>query len=115
MSRLRIVCGILSLCLSCAFFWSPYEPARAADLSGATLVEKGALTYGVAATFAPFEFQKEGTLTGFDIDMIGLLAKKLGAEPKPMNMEFKGLIVALQGGRLDLINSAMYINEQRSA
>jgi polar amino acid transport system substrate-binding protein len=115
MSRLRIVCGILSLCLSCAFFWSPYAPARAADLSGATLVEKGALTYGVAATFAPFEFQKEGTLTGFDIDMIGLLAKKLGAEPKPMNMEFKGLIVALQGGRLDLINSAMYINDQRSA
>jgi polar amino acid transport system substrate-binding protein len=31
-----------------------------------------------------------------------------------MNMEFKGLIVALQGGRVDLINSAMYINEQRA-
>ena len=33
---------------------------------------------------------------------------------KPMNMEFKGLIVALQGGRLDIINSAMYINDQRA-
>jgi polar amino acid transport system substrate-binding protein len=110
MSRLRIVCGILSLSLL-SFLWA----ARAADLSSATLVEKGALTYGVAATFAPFEFQKEGTLTGFDIEMIGLLAKKLGAEAKPMNMEFKGLIVALQGSRLDMINSAMYINEQRAA
>src|SRR5215475_12664784 len=111
MSRSRIVCGILSLCLS----WSVCSPSLAADLSAATLVEKGALTYGVAATFAPFEFQKEGALTGFDIDMISLLSKKLGAEPKPMNMEFKGLIVALQGGRLDLINSAMYINEQRAS
>ena len=85
MSRLRIVCGILSLTLlSSALPWA----ARAADLSSATLVEKGALTYGVAATFAPFEFQKEGTLTGFDIDMIGLLAKKLGfAEPMFKNIK----------------------------
>jgi polar amino acid transport system substrate-binding protein len=110
MSRARIVCGILSFCLS----WSVCSRSLAADLSAATLVEKGTLTYGVAATFAPFEFQKDGALTGFDIDMISLLGKKLGAEPKPMNMEFKGLIVALQGGRLDLINSAMYINEQRA-
>lgn len=107
MSRLRFLCGFLSLLLS--------GPLAAADLSSATLVEKGALTYGVAGTFAPFEFQKDGKLSGFDIDMIGLLSKKLGAEPKPMTMEFKGLIVALQGGRLDLINSAMYINEQRAA
>lgn len=88
--------------------------ATAADLSSAKLVEKGAITYGVAATFAPFEFQNEGQLTGFDIDMIGALAKKLGVEPKAMNMDFKGLIPALQGGRADIINSAMYINPQRA-
>ncbi|SEF01036.1 amino acid ABC transporter substrate-binding protein, PAAT family [Rhizobiales bacterium GAS188] len=88
--------------------------ATAADVSSATLVEKGAVTYGVAATFAPFEFQRDGQLTGFDIDLIEALAKKLGVAPKPMNMDFKGLIPALQGGRLDIINSAMYINPQRS-
>ena len=88
--------------------------AHAADLSSAPLVEKGAITYGVAATFAPFEFQKDGQLTGFDIDLIDLLAKKLSVTPKAMNMEFKGLIPALQGGRVDIINSAMYINPARS-
>jgi polar amino acid transport system substrate-binding protein len=107
MSRVRIVCGILLLALT--------RPLMAAELSSAAPVEKGALTYGVAATFAPFEFQKDGKLAGFDIDMVGALSKKLGAEPKAMNMEFKGLIPALQGGRVDLINSAMYINEQRAA
>jgi polar amino acid transport system substrate-binding protein len=111
MSRLRVVRGMLSLCLSGQLI----AQAMAADLGAATLVEKGALTYGVAASFAPFEFQKDARLTGFDIDMIGALSKKLGAEAKPMNMEFKGLIPALQGGRIDLINSAMYINEQRAA
>src|SRR4030088_575529 len=111
MSRSRILCGLLSLCLS----GQVITQAVAADLSAATVVEKGALTYGVAASFAPFEFQKDAKLTGFDIDMIGALSKKLGAEPKPMNMEFKGLIPALQGGRIDLINSAMYINAPRVA
>jgi polar amino acid transport system substrate-binding protein len=107
MPRLRLVCGILSLLLA--------GPANAADLSAVALVEKGTLTYGVAATFSPFEFTKDGQLSGFDIDMIGLLSKKLGVTTTPMNMEFKGLIVALQGGRLDIINSAMYINEQRAS
>ncbi len=88
--------------------------ASAAELPGSGLVEKGALTYGVAATFAPFEFQKDGQLTGFDIDLIAALSKKLKAEAKPMNMEFKGLIPALIGGRTDIINSAMYINPARS-
>ena len=63
MSRLRLACGVLSLVLS--------GPLMAADLSSASLIEKGALTYGVAGTFAPFEFQKDGKLSGFDIDMIG--------------------------------------------
>jgi polar amino acid transport system substrate-binding protein len=88
--------------------------AATAQDNAPSLVEKGALTFGVAATFAPFEFQKDGVLTGFDIEMIGLLAKKLSLAPKAMNMEFKGLIPALQGSRLDVINSALYINPQRA-
>jgi polar amino acid transport system substrate-binding protein len=89
------------------------QAAQAAELPKDKLVESGSLTYGVAATFPPFEFQKDGALTGFDIDMIEALGKKLSATPKPMNMEFQGLIPALLGSRLDLINSAMYINDKR--
>lgn len=100
--------------LAGAFALSAAVPALAADLPSSGLVEEGKLTYGVAATFAPFEFTKDGELTGFDIDMIAALSEKLGAEPSPQNMEFKGLIPALQGDRIDLINSAMYINPARA-
>ncbi|MDO9405666.1 MAG: ABC transporter substrate-binding protein [Polaromonas sp.] len=86
----------------------------AATLAPEALVEKGALTYGVAATFAPFEYKDGDKLAGFDIDLITALGKKLNLEPKAMNMEFKGLIPALQGSRVDVINSAMYINPARS-
>jgi polar amino acid transport system substrate-binding protein len=73
MSRLRLACGVLSLVLS--------GPLMAADLSSVSLIEKGALTYGVAGTFAPFEFQKDGKLSGFDIDLSGSSARSSGPRP----------------------------------
>lgn len=88
--------------------------ASAQTLDGVKLVENGKLTYGVAASFAPFEYMLDGKLTGFDIDFINGLAEKLNVETSALNMEFKGLIPALQGGRIDIINSAMYINPTRS-
>ena len=78
------------------------------------LVAPGKLTYGVAATFAPFEYQKEGKYTGFDIAFGEAVAKQMGLAPGLTNMDFNGLIPALQGKRIDIINSAMYINPQRA-
>lgn len=85
-----------------------------AQPAGVTLVTPGKLTYGTAATFAPFEYTVDGKLTGFDIDFIDAIGKKLSLAPDPLNIEFRGLIPALQGKRVDIINSAMYINPARS-
>lgn len=89
-------------------------PAVAADLASLKLVEPGALTYGIAAGFPPFEFVKDGKITGFDVDLFAAMSQKLSLKAVPVNMDFAGLIPALQGGRLDLINAAMYINPKRS-
>jgi polar amino acid transport system substrate-binding protein len=78
------------------------------------LLTPGKLTYGVAATFAPFEYQVDGKYVGFDIEFGEAIAKKMGLEPVITNIEFRGLIPALQGRRIDIINSAMYINPQRA-
>ncbi len=82
--------------------------------SGQELIEPGKLTYGTAATFAPFEYTEDGELKGFDIEFGAHMAELMGLEVNPLNMEFKGLIPALQGGRLDIINSAMYIKPERA-
>jgi len=78
-------------------------------------VEAGQLTYGTAATFAPFEYMKDGALVGFDIDLINAIAKQMKLKPDPSNTQFSGLIPALQGGRTDIINSAMYMTPARAA
>ncbi|MGJ7543103.1 ABC transporter substrate-binding protein [Variovorax sp. LT1R16] len=78
------------------------------------LVAHGKLTYAVAGTFAPFAFMRDGALVGFDIDMGNELARRMGAAAQPLSIEFKGVIPALQGGRVDFINAAMYMNEARA-
>jgi polar amino acid transport system substrate-binding protein len=77
------------------------------------VVSPGKLTYGTAAGFPPFEYLKDGTVIGFDIDLGTAIAGKLGLQPEMLNMAFDGLIPALKGKRIDILNSAMYIKEER--
>lgn len=97
---------------------SPSE-ADASDIEAVVtppenLVADGTLTYGVAATFPPFEYLDGTEITGFDVEMAEFLAASMGLETSPLDIDFDGLIPALQGERVDIINSAMYINEERS-
>lgn len=78
------------------------------------MVEDGSLTYGTAASFPPFEFKQDAQPVGFDIDMGKQLADYMGLRTKVLDIDFDGLIPALQGGRVDIINSAMYINPERA-
>jgi polar amino acid transport system substrate-binding protein len=77
------------------------------------LAEPGKLTWGASVTFPPFEFTENGKPVGFDIDFTDAVAKKLGLQSTIMPIEFKGLIPALLGKRIDVIVSGMYINPQR--
>lgn len=73
----------------------------------------GKLTWGASVTFPPFEFEENGKPAGFDIDFVAALAKQMGLQSNIMPIEFKGLIPALLGKRIDIIVSGMYINPQR--
>ena len=85
-------------------------PARAQTLP---LVDSGKLTWGTAATFPPFEFMDNGQPVGFDVDMMAAIADKMHLQSAPMPMEFKGIIPAILGNRLDASASGMYINPER--
>jgi polar amino acid transport system substrate-binding protein len=78
------------------------------------LYESGKLTWGSAATFPPFEFMEDGKPVGFDIDLLDAITARMAVQSAPDLMDFKGLIPALLGGRIDAIASGMYINPERS-
>jgi polar amino acid transport system substrate-binding protein len=107
------LCSAISLS-SCSS--TPEEaPPSAVVTPPPELVETGYLTYGTAASFPPFEFKENGQPAGFDIDMGKQIADYMGLRTKILDIDFDGLIPALQGGRVDIINSAMYINPERAA
>ncbi len=77
-------------------------------------VSPGTMTWGFAATFPPFESIVDGKPAGFDLELADAIAKKMALATKLDAFEFKGLIPALLGKRIDAIISGMYVNPERS-
>ena len=100
----------LALSLTILAFVSPTARAQ----TPLPLVDAGKLTWGVAATFPPFESMVDGKMVGFDVDMVEAMTAKMKLTSVPSGIDFKGLIPAILGGRIDAIVSAMYINPERS-
>lgn len=111
-----VAIAALTACTSTPTPTATQTPSESATTLSAPpkLVEEGKLTYGVAATFPPFEYKDGTTLTGFDVDMGEALASSMGLQPSALDIDFDGLIPALNGGRVDLINSAMYMTPERA-
>ncbi len=65
------------------------------------------------ATFPPMEFVKDGKRTGFDIELVEALGQAMGKKIQWIDIDFKGLIPALQAGRADIAVSAIYITDER--
>jgi polar amino acid transport system substrate-binding protein len=73
------------------------------------------LLVGTDAGFAPFEFKDEKTneIVGFDMDLIKAIAAVNGDTVKIQNMQFAGLIPAIQGNMIDVAAAGMTITPAR--
>ncbi|MGI6736747.1 MAG: basic amino acid ABC transporter substrate-binding protein [Anaerovoracaceae bacterium] len=65
-------------------------------------------------TFPPFDTtNKDGDLDGFDVDLVNAIAKDQGIKVEWKNMEFDGLISALDSGNIDIVCSGLSITKER--
>ncbi len=74
------------------------------------------LVVGTSADFAPFEYKnpKTGNITGFDMSLIKLIAKKIGYKKvKIVDMSFDSLIPALKSGKVQVVIAGMTITDKR--
>lgn len=105
----------------------PATPASPAETAGSQpsaanleLVTAGTLTVCSDVPYAPFEDFDTSTpsgFTGFDIDTVGEIAKRLDLELAVLDSEFDALQsgTALAAGQCDLAASAMTITDERKA
>lgn len=72
------------------------------------------LTVGVSADYPPFESVNEkGTKVGFDVDLMYIIAGRLGYQVEWVDMAFGLLIGALKEGKFDLAMSSFAITPAR--
>lgn len=80
------------------------------------LVTPGTLTIATEGTYPPFDYHADngtGALTGYDVDVITAVAKKLDLKPVFKQTQFDGIFAGLDAGRFDLIADQISINPDR--
>lgn len=78
---------------------------------------KGKLVIGTSADFPPYEFHSKANgkdeIVGIDIDIAKQVAQDLGVELEIKDMDFDGLLVALQADKVDMVFSGMTPTAER--
>jgi ABC-type amino acid transport substrate-binding protein len=71
------------------------------------------LTIGSDIPYPPFEQGRPGHYTGFDIELIGAIAEKIGRTPEVQDTSFETIFRDVQQGKFEAVISAATITEER--
>lgn len=85
----------------------PYETPEGTEYPN------GTLTMATNAAFEPYEFYDGGEVVGIDAEMAKAICDKLGYDLKIEDMEFDGIIAAVQSGKADFGAAGMTVTEDR--
>ncbi|OPY48295.1 MAG: cystine transporter subunit [Methanoregulaceae archaeon PtaU1.Bin222] len=105
--------------LSCIFILSAgcVSAPQESPSSQAAVTHKAVTPHyivGVDANFPPFASQdRDGNITGFDIDALRWIAGKEGFEVEFVSVPWDQAIPLLEAGNIDLIASGMMVNNER--
>ncbi|MFM1650640.1 transporter substrate-binding domain-containing protein [Brevibacillus sp. B_LB10_24] len=78
---------------------------------------KPKLIMGTSADYKPFEYHDTSSgkdeIVGFDVDIAKYIANEAGFDLEIKDMDFNGLLPALQSGRVDFVMAGMTPDEKR--
>lgn len=74
----------------------------------------GTIKIGTEGTYAPFTYHdKDGKLTGFDIEVANAVANRLGVKPEYVETQWDGMFAGLDAKRFDMIANEVGIRPDR--
>ncbi|QEN09480.1 transporter substrate-binding domain-containing protein [Oceanispirochaeta crateris] len=115
MLRKNILLILLAMILSTASVFANGGTEEMSELSRLEEIQESGKLVLATGNYIPFEFLDEETneMVGYDIDLMRLMADKLGVELEVVDMDFTSLIPSLQAGKADVVCAAMYIKPAR--
>ncbi|MFB1049816.1 transporter substrate-binding domain-containing protein [Paraliobacillus sp. JSM ZJ581] len=105
MKRVIYLCIVLFILTACG-----QDEESEKDVAGekwSNIQQSGEIVVGTAGTLYPASYYPEGSerLTGYNVEVIRELAKRLEVEVKFEIMSFDAMLAALQSGRVDIITA----------
>ncbi|MNZ87572.1 L-cystine-binding protein TcyA precursor [compost metagenome] len=74
----------------------------------------GKIRVGTEGTYAPFTYHdKDGNLTGFDVELAREVAKRLGVEAEFIETKWDGIFAGLDAKRFDVVANQVSIRDDR--
>lgn len=114
-----LMIGALALSTAC----SKGTPAAGDNNSGAAITKvdqikkAGKIVLATSADYPPYEFHKavngKDEIVGFDIEIAKEIAKDLGVELEIKDMDFDGLLMALNADKVDFVIAGMTPDPER--
>lgn len=108
---LRLVAALAAVVLVFAACGDDDEDGNGDDGAQFDLVQEGVLTVGSDIPYPPFEMEKEGELTGFDVEVIRAVADELGLENPDdawLSVSFDTIFQQLAtGNKFDIVAGAV--------
>jgi polar amino acid transport system substrate-binding protein len=112
----RRLAACAGLCVTALIVTACGNGGKGVTVQGAKLVQKGHLTTCTHLPYPPFQSGQGGKVVGFDVDMIDLVAKKLGVTQKVIDTPFETIKTgaALNAGKCDVAAAGMTIKPDRA-
>ncbi|MFL0267122.1 amino acid ABC transporter substrate-binding protein [Candidatus Clostridium radicumherbarum] len=81
-----------------------------------TIKSNGKIRIGTEGTYAPFTFHdKDGKLTGFDVDIANEIAARLGVKAEFVETKWDGMFAGLDAKRFDAVINEVSVRPDREA
>lgn len=94
--------------------WIEKEGIQAVNHNPEADTSKGELKVITSADIEPFSFIQNGKFAGYDIELITLIAERMGYAVTIDNTEFSTLIPAVNGGKYDVAVGCITITKERA-
>ena len=112
MRQLRTIALFFAMLALSAFALTGCDDGPADSLT--RVKDAGEISFAMSGGYPPFNFyDTENHLVGFDVDVAGEVAKRLGVKFKPVTTEWSGIIEGLRSGAYDGILGSMAVTAER--
>lgn len=114
MKKIKKASAVIAVIAAICMIFAACSSDSSASQTTSKIKDAGKLVVLTNAEFPPYEYQGDGNeVVGIDIDMSQAIADALGVELEVVNMDFDGLIPALNGGKGDMVAAGMTVTDER--